>query len=64
MSKKPRLGRDPFKDEGPLSFIGDTRGGPVPGGPLDQTRARAPMIIGQYPIIPHDVVDPRTYHGA
>lgn len=28
MSKKPRLGRDPFKDEGPLSFIGDTRGGP------------------------------------
>jgi hypothetical protein len=30
MSKKPRLGRDPFKDEGPLSFIRDTRGGPAP----------------------------------
>jgi len=25
MSKKPRLGHDPFKDEGPLSFIRDTR---------------------------------------
>lgn len=23
--KKPRLGHDPFKDEGPLSFIRDTR---------------------------------------
>ena len=25
MSKRPRLGHDPFKDEGPLSFIRDTR---------------------------------------
>lgn len=25
MKKKPRLGHDPFKDEGPLSFIRDTR---------------------------------------
>lgn len=30
--KKPRLGRDPFKDEGPLSFIRDTRAG-KPGKP-------------------------------
>lgn len=34
MNKKPRLGRDPFKDEGPLSFIGDTRGSKAPGDPL------------------------------
>jgi len=32
MTKKPRLGRDPFKDEGPLSFIRDTRAG-KPGKP-------------------------------
>jgi len=25
MTKKPRLGHDPFKDEGPLSFIRDSR---------------------------------------
>lgn len=25
MTKKPRLGHDPFKDEGPLPFIRDTR---------------------------------------
>lgn len=33
--KKPRLGRDPFKDEGPLSFIRDTRAEPAgkPGKP-------------------------------
>lgn len=27
MMKKPRLGHDPFKDEGPLPFIRDTRAG-------------------------------------
>jgi len=32
MKKKPRLGHDPFKDEGPLSFIRDTRAG-KPGKP-------------------------------
>ena len=32
MSKKPRLGHDPFKDEEPLSFIRDTRTG-KPGKP-------------------------------
>lgn len=32
MKKKPRLGHDPFKDEGPLAFIRDTRAG-KPGKP-------------------------------
>jgi len=32
MTKKPRLGHDPFKDEGPLSFIRDSRAG-KPGKP-------------------------------
>ena len=33
MKKKPRLGHDPFKDEGPLAFIRDTRGAGKPGKP-------------------------------
>lgn len=46
--KKPRLGRDPFKDEGPLSFIRDTRaelpgkpGKPSNTGNMSNTKIRA-----------------------